>query len=331
MQEATGYSQIPWGMYDFGNADFRADYLAQCRACMDYYQPAGFAWDMGWAPKNPGIFAVQAQMYRWLAENHPQMRVISNEASGTPSQWYSDCVLIENGILYGKSKWDYEVGKAFGTQIASIERTHQFRRLAENIVKGTAGWAYPAGRADAERCATWALAQPDMPAEEEARIKRLAYRMHLRAGLRNMGLGANWAYADGIRYYPWPLHEDLLAFMREIMNVPPMHESFALQLSGGSDTSALLHAGGWADAARLRLAIFNDDASDADFSLLVSREALAQHGWTGSCANATVHVADTAGEFVAVQTEITEAADGVTIRGSLPPFTLLVLSADANR
>jgi hypothetical protein len=327
VQEATGYSQIPWGMYNFGNADFRADYLAQCRACMDYYEPAGFAWDMGWDPKNPGIFAVQAEMYRWLAEHHPEMRVISNEASGTPSQWYSDCVLIENGILYGKSKWDYEVGKAFGTQIASIERGHQFRKLATNIVQGRAGWAYPRGRADAERCATWALAQPDMPADEEARIERLTFRMHMRAGLRNMGLGANWAYADDMRYYPWPLHEDLLAFMREIMNVPPLHESFALRLNGEADTQGLLHAGGWADATRLRLAVFNDDATDRDFTLTVSRDALARHGWTGGCEGATFSVIDTAGELTSVNPRVQETGDGLRTGTELPPFSLLIMTA----
>ena len=328
VQEDTGYSQIPWGMYNFGSADFRADYLAQCRACMDYYKPAGVAWDMGWSPKNPGIFAVQAEMYRWLARKHPEMRVIANEASGTPSQWYADCVLIENGILYGKSKWDYEVGKAFGTQVASIERTHQFLRLAKNIVTGTAGWAYPKGRVDAERCAAWALAQPDMPKEEGTRIKRLAYRMNLRAGLRNMGLGANWAYADDVRHFPWPLDENLVAFMSEIMNTVPLHESFALRLAGGSDTAGQAHAGGWADATRLRLAIFNDSASDADVSLLVSRDALTRHGWTGSGTNATVRLADTAGTFVAVEPQIVDGMNGITIRGCLPPFSLLVISAD---
>ncbi|MBT3290832.1 MAG: hypothetical protein HN380_26035 [Victivallales bacterium] len=326
VQKDTGYPQIPWGMYNFGSASFRADYLAQCRACMDYYTPAGIGWDMGWAPKNPGIFAVQGEMYRWLAEHHPEMRVISNEASGTPSQWYSDCVLIENGILYGKSKWDYEVGKAFGTQIASIERAHQFRRLAANIVQGKAGWAYPAGRLDAERCADWALALPDMPAEEEARIRRLSFRMHMRAGLRNMGLGANWAYADDMRLYPWPLPKGLLAFMREIMNVPPMHESFSLRLAGGSDTAGQVHAGGWADATRLRLAVFNDSAAATDISLLVSRGALTRHGWRGSCANASVRLADTAGAFIASPCQIADGTNGITIRGSIPPFALLVVS-----
>ena len=260
------------------------------------------------------------------------MRVISNEASGTPSQWYSDCVLIENGILYVKSKWDYEVGKAFGTRIASIERTHQFRKLATSIVQGKSGWAYPRGRADAERCATWALAQPDILAavpadEEEARIKRLAYRMLLRAGLRDMGLGANWAYADGIRYYPWPLHEDLLVFMREIMNVPPMHESFALRLNGEADTQGLLHAGGWVDATRLRLAVFNDDATARDFTLTVSRGALARHGWTGGCEGATFSVIDTAGELTSVQPRVQETGDGPRIETRLPAFSLLIVTA----
>ena len=31
-----------------------------------------------------------------MRENHPRMRVISNEASGTPSQWFADCILIDD-------------------------------------------------------------------------------------------------------------------------------------------------------------------------------------------------------------------------------------------
>ena len=124
----------------------------------------------------------------------------------------------------------------------------------------------------------------------------------------------------------WDFEKGLLAFMREIMNVPPMHESFALRLAGGSDTAGQVHAGAWADATRLRLAVFNDSAAATDISLLVSRGALTRHGWRGSCANASVRLADTAGAFIASPCQIADGTNGITIRGSIPPFALLVVS-----
>ena len=36
---------------------------------------------------------------------------------------------------------------------------------------------------------TWALAQPDMPADEAERFRRLTFCLHMRGGLRNLGLG----------------------------------------------------------------------------------------------------------------------------------------------
>lgn len=321
-----GYTQIPWGMYDFGNDDFRAQYLEQVRACMDYYRPAGVAWDMGWRPTNPGILAVQAQAFAWLRAQHPEMRVIANEASGTPSQWFADCILIENGILYGKSVTDYEIAKAFGTQIASIERGHQFVQLAERMLAGDPGWAFPEGRADAERFAAWSMAQTPLPADEDARTKELAFRMNVRAGLRTMGLGAQWAYLPDAANGPRPVPEPLIEFMGRLMALPPLQDSFAVRLNGGADAEDGLYAGAWAGEDGLATALFNDTDSPRTFALTVAREALARNGWRGegTWSGFAVDSLATLGE---VAPELAANDDGVTLTGEIAPFTLLVCEA----
>ena len=328
VQREAGRERIPWGVYNFSNDAFRSGYLAQVHACMDYYQPAGIGWDMGWKPSNPGILTVQAQARQWLQQQHPHMRVIANEAFGTPSQWFADCVLIENGILYGKSEWDYEIAKAFGTQVASIERAHLYKRFVDTAAQGKPGWPSAGGREYAMRYVRWALAQPDAPADMKARSAWLWHRLHLRGGLYCLGLGANWAYADGMRAHRRGLAPALVTFMREIMNVPPVFTSFALRVNAGSDCDGPLHAGAWADPKRLRVAVFNDSGEARPLHLALSRPAFAQHGWERTDAPARAWLLDTAGAIRPAHASLAATREAMSLRALLPPFTLLFLSAD---
>jgi len=327
----AGVERIPWGMYDFGNDAFRAQYLQQVRDCMDFYRPAGIAWDMGWSPTNPGILAVQAEAFGWLRETHPAMRVISNEASGTPSQWFADCILIENGILYGKSVWDYEVAKAFGTQIASIERGHLFIRAAERLLGGEGGWPSAHGLADAGRFAEWSMATTALPEDEETRVNELAFRLNMRAGLRTMGLGANWAYVTDARYGPRPVPEPLIEVMTQLMAIPPLHESFAVRLDGESDAEDGLYAGAWANGGSLRVAVFNDTPEARAFTLAIDADALARHGWSGEAGAWSGFTVDSLAELREVLPAASANAEGVNIAHELAPFTLLVCEAHAGQ
>jgi len=297
---------------------------------MDFYQPAGVGWDMGWRPTNPGILAVQAQAFAWMRAQHPQMRVIANEASGTPSQWFADCILIENGILYGKSVTDYEIAKAFGTQIASIERGHQFVQLAERMLADDPGWAFPAGRADAERFATWSLAQTPLPEGEDARVKELAFRMNVRAGLRTMGLGAQWAYVPDARYGPRPVPARLVEFMGRLMGLPPLQESFTVRLNGGADADDGLYAGAWAGPDGLAVAVLNDMDAPRTFTLTVAAEALARNGWRGEPTWSGFTV-DSLAALSEVGPQVSTNDAGMTLTGEIAPFTLLVCEARAQR
>ena len=77
---------------------------------LDYYLPSGIAWDMGWgdlleAPclRHPhtgihhAVLRLQYDVWRWVKERHPWMRVIGNEFKGSPSQLYCDGIMFEAG------------------------------------------------------------------------------------------------------------------------------------------------------------------------------------------------------------------------------------------
>ena len=323
----AGVQRIPWGVYDFSADDFRPQYLQQVCDCMDLYRPAGVGWDMGWAPGNPGILRVQAEAFKWMRATHPQMRVIANEASGTPSQWFADCILIENGILYGKSVWDYEVAKAFGTQIASIERGHLFVQLAQRLLADEPGWAFPRGLADAQRFAGWSMATDPLPEDEAARVNELAFRMNVRAGLRTMGLGANWAYVTDARYGARPVPARLIDFMTQLMAVPPLHASFAVRLNGAADADDGLYAGAWASPETVCVALFNDTAQPRAYALTIDAAALARHGWQGAPATTQAFSVDSLAAVHEVAPDAAWNAEGVMLTGEVAPFTLLVCEA----
>jgi hypothetical protein len=141
-QAATevGFRVMQQSCADFGNDAFRAWYEGRVKACLDTYQPAGIAWDMGWGaghtwgysranprtPNGDGMLRAQADLWAWLQAKHPQMRTIANEAMGTPSQMFSDGILVEGGFAAGKTELDYEAARALGTTVISYEYPAQY-------------------------------------------------------------------------------------------------------------------------------------------------------------------------------------------------------------
>lgn len=329
MAEEIGYTQIPWGMYDFSNDDFRAHYLQQVCDCMDFYPAAGIGWDMGWRPGNPGIVTVQAETFAWMREHHPERRIISNEATGSPTQWFADCVLVENGMLYGKTVLDYEVSKGFGTQIASIERGHQFRQVAERILAGKSNWPFAAGFEDARRFAAWSMETLALPEDEAARLNELAFRMNVRSGLRSLGLGAQWAYIPDASYGPRPVPERLIGLLTELMAVPPLQESFAVRLDGGTDMEGGLYASAWAAEDRLVACVFNDTDQSRPFTLEIDRAALQRHGCVETLGALQAFSVDWLAEVGEVQPQPITNNRAIGATGEIAPFTLLIYWADA--
>ena len=330
MVEELGYSEMPWGIYNFSSDSFREDYIAQVMACMEYYRPAGIAWDMGWEPTNPGILAVQAEVFRLLREQYPEMRIIANEASGSPSSWYADAVMLENGIIYGKTVWDYEVSKGYGAQIFSLERNTFFFDVARKILAGESDWVYPGGFADAQRCAEWLLGEGGMnpeltlPADAQAREQELGHRLHLRAGIRAFGLGANWAYADlWGKTFPEPLRR----LITDLSALPLVAESFAVTLHPAPADPPLVHAAAWAGPQELRVTVYNDDTRPAAHTVRISREALAGHGFTlaDTARPTAAWVINPVGELQEITPEGVMGEEYLEFSLSLPPFSLWVV------
>ena len=144
-----GINEVHCLAADFGNDSFRLWYLENLKKCIDFYQPAGIAFDMGWAygtwhiysrsnPKtsNPhAVVRLQAEVWNWLREKHPNMRIISNEAFGTVSQLFADGILIEGGAPAGKEELDFESAKAIPTQVISYEYPGNYGGLVVAIDK----------------------------------------------------------------------------------------------------------------------------------------------------------------------------------------------------
>ena len=312
------------GRYDVFDFDTSASDDEQARVI------AGVAWDMGWRPGHPGILAVQAATYRWLRQHFPNMRVISNEASGTPTQFFSDSILIENGIVYGKSWYDYEVTKAFNTYCATIERPEFFVRLADGVLSGKPNWPWRGGAADAKRFIDHLTSTPafaSIPADQ--RNREAAFRTNVRAGLRDLAMGSNWGYADMTQLaFGRKLPGELIQFMTEIPAIPTITRSYALRLNGKSDRDGDLYGAGWCDSKRLRLAVWNDSTNGSPFSLSLDGQTLSEHGWPSSApVERRTHVLATDGTARRSEVEWRGTLEGLSIRASLPPFTLLILSA----
>ncbi len=144
-----GYEKLHLLPADFGNDSFRLWFLENLKRCIDLYQPAGIAFDMGWAYPNSAMFSranpdtsnphavlrLQADVWNWLREKHPKKRIITNEAPGIPSQLFADGILIEGGFAAGKTELDYEAAKAIPTTVISYEYPSIYRGFIQALDK----------------------------------------------------------------------------------------------------------------------------------------------------------------------------------------------------
>ena len=147
--KSVGVEEVHCFPADFGNDSFRLWYLDNFKKCIDFYQPAGIAFDMGWAYGNAHVYSranpktsnphavvrLQADVWNWLREKHPQMRIITNEAYGLPSQLFADGILIEGGAPAGKEELDYESAKAIPTQVISYEYPSNYAGMVQPVDK----------------------------------------------------------------------------------------------------------------------------------------------------------------------------------------------------
>ncbi|MBO4618913.1 MAG: hypothetical protein J5654_02270 [Victivallales bacterium] len=127
-----GQEKVLWTCADFGNPQYRKWYIEMVKRAVDFYQPSGIAWDMGfgsaysradpWGGLGNGTLLVQAEIWKWLKTSHPEMRVVSNECFFSPTALFADALLIEGAWdVAHKGPIDYQAAKAFDATIFSLQ------------------------------------------------------------------------------------------------------------------------------------------------------------------------------------------------------------------
>lgn len=132
-----GLEYVRWTCADFGNREFREWYLEKTKRAIDFYEPEGVAWDMGYnamyshSEPETGTGAatlwVQAEIYNWLKEKHPDIRIATNESFVNPTALFGDSILIEGAWdVAKKSELDYLLAKAYGITVFSLQLTDDY-------------------------------------------------------------------------------------------------------------------------------------------------------------------------------------------------------------
>lgn len=318
--DKIGYEKIPWGTYNFNNPEFRKHYIEEVKKCMDFYDPAGIAWDMGWDPEIPGILRTQADVYKYLQEKHPAKKVISNE-SMNPSQFYSDAVMLENGFSCGKTNYDFEVCKAFNTSIICAERFNIFDLAFDAAILNKKNWLstqFPKGLDENNRFLYFLVAvKPGLRNDKDNATRRC----QIRASLRDLGLGASPGYMEEAM----PVDKEVIDFAGDILGMPMLTESFAVRLPSGTDQDKNIFASVWAEKGKLRITVFNDNPVLMNTELRISLDALEKLGFAaGNISTGKTHFYSPAGTVDQSTFSMTHDNKEITIKVSLEPFTSLL-------
>lgn len=260
--DATGYKRVQWGFLNFSNPAMREWYLDSVKKCLEFYKPYGIAMDFSWKSNELGVQVLQGQIVDYIRKNHPGMKIAINDASGSPGQLLADVVLIENGFLGGKTGYDYETAKALRTNFIALERFNLFENVMRHLLEGKKTWLSPFAVSDAKHFLDYSLTAGRLSPNDFDSCKNAA---HLRAGLRNLALGAGWGYIEEC-----PNHQLVSDFAGEINGLPPLTDSFHVRIDGTSDKKGRIYAAAWADEGRLRIAVFNDETSPVSPTVEVS-------------------------------------------------------------
>ena len=266
-----GYNSIPWGTYDFDNSEFRKHYLKEIKTAIKFYRPKAIGWDMGWHPNHMGMFAVQAEMYNWLCQKYPNMKVVSNESSG-PTQFYSDMVLLENGLLGGKSEYDFEVAKGQNTTIVCLERWNLFRAAVKFYLTDARTWLSPKGLNSNKKYLEYLFKKyPKLKLD----INEAARYCQLRMCLYDLSLGASPGYMEETK----PVPAALVKMAGNANGLPLITKSFMIRLPNGKDTDKDLSTSVWADDKSFRAIIYNDSAESNKTTLRLNKKYFKRLGW----------------------------------------------------
>lgn len=150
LRKAAGGDTITWYQADFGNPDYRKWYIKGVKRCIKYYNADGVSWDMDWldmymrrgySVSDPhsgihhGLLKVQYEIYRFLKQIDPQNGVISNFGLAIPTQYYSDAIMFERGML-GQHKYMPDLVRAFRTNVVGMLYTDNYRDIMKSLSLG---------------------------------------------------------------------------------------------------------------------------------------------------------------------------------------------------
>jgi hypothetical protein len=249
-----GKPMIGWNYVigDFDNEYFRTWFINQVKNAVDFYDPDGISWDIGWHygvvwGYNHGILRMQHDIYKWMKEKHPEKRIIQNEAIYSPSLLFADAAMYEGGKAGKDDGRIVDLGKAFNTVLVNLTYVDFFKNIWHTT-------------------------------DEE----------HIQSVMRGLGYGATWG-GSLVEYFEHPEHANrrglylnalatLAEFSAKANNIPMVSNSHVLKVIPGNPK---VKGSVWADFIRLQVAVFNDDSQSVDFVVKLDKEILAKYGWSG--------------------------------------------------
>ncbi len=316
--EDVGYDTIPWGQHNFANPDFRKFYLNEIYTFIDFYQPRAIGWDMG---SDLDEFKVIATTYRHLRDQGHKIKAVANEGAG-PTAAYVDMVLLENGILGGKSPYDFEVNRAYTRTLVCLERWNIFRLAFDVYTTGKKSWLNENGIKENNRYLEVLL--KERPELKNNRIEA-ARLCQLRVSLYDLALGASPGYMEEAA----PVPPTLVKVAGEVNGLYPVNRSFAVTFSNNSNVDQYKMVSAWQNEKSFRLVAFNNRYKNETFDIKLDHAYFASIGWKyDDLKNFTAKAVSPDGEKDIDVKLINDVHFGISIRCTLPAFTALMFSAD---
>ena len=313
----VGYKTIPWGQHNFANPDFRKFYLNEIYNYIDFLQPRAIGWDMG---SDLDEFKVIATTYTHLRDQGHKIKAVANEGAG-PTAAYVDMVMLENGILGGKSVYDFEVNRAYTRALVCLERWNIFRLAFDANTTGKKTWLNDNGLKENKRYLDVLLAKYPHLKNDRIEAARLC---QLRASIYDLALGASPGYMEEAA----PVPPTLVKVAGDVNGLYMINRSFAVMFPNRSNIDGHKIVSGWKNSKSFRLVAFNNQLEAAEFTVLLDKKYFAADNWnTGNLKNAAAKAVSPENERD-MTVDISENSDYITLKFKLDGFTALMLSAD---
>ncbi|MBR2720843.1 MAG: carbohydrate binding domain-containing protein [Lentisphaeria bacterium] len=313
----VGYDSIPWGQHNFANPDFRKFYLDEIFTAINFYEPRAIGWDMG---SDLDEFSVIAETYTRLRNAGGKIKAVANESAG-PTQAYADMVLLENGLLGGKSAYDFEIARTYTTSVVCLERWNIFQLAFDHHTTGRKVWLNANGLKENKRYFDYLLSRRPELKNQRNETARLC---QLRASIYDLALGASPGYMEEAK----PVPPALFKVAGEINGLFAVNRSFAVTFPNRSNIDGYKTVSAWNNDKSFRLAAFNDQAKEEDFTILLDKKYFAAESWKpADLRNAVCKAVTPEGEND-MQVAFSENDTHIILKFRLRSFEALILSSD---